>query len=160
VNIPGATQYNPGQVTAPSAVQGMSPQMQQRLAMIRQLRAQRGQQVPGRGMMGQVQVGTPPPGSTPMNPPTSAQYADMMARLNPQAGIQQALGQAQNVPVAGGMINNGQAYPQMSGTAQAPNIGQMARPAGMAQPVTTQGPVNRGLPVLPNGLAQRMGIFR
>lgn len=158
MNIPGATQYNPGQVTAPSAVQP-NAQMLQRIAMIRQMRAHAGQQVPGRGMMGQVQVGAPPPGSTPMNPPTSDQYAATMARLGPNAGMQQALGQAQNVPVAGGMVNGGQA-PQMSGVAQQPNIGQMARPPGMVQPVTTSGPMTRGLPTLPNGLAQRMSIFR
>lgn len=194
MNIGDPNQYNPGQVTAPSAVPGvappMDPQMMHRLALIRQIRAQRGQQVPGRGMNGQVQAGMAPPGSTPMNPPNAMQaqlLADQQGQnmwRDPSAssGFSQAYGnqlgnlanqlnlagqQGQNVPVAGNMGQSNPGYappnmPQMSGSAQ-PQIGQFSRgamPANPVGPVTTQGRSPRGLPTLPNGLAQRMSIFR
>lgn len=173
MNIGDPNQYNPGQVTAPSAAPGMSPQMMQRLAMIRQLRAQR-------GMAGGMPQRQPTGGYQDMlnnlnrGPQTAAPgMQDQLSQQNtwrdPQAaaGYVNQLSQSQNVPVAGAMGQSNPGYappnmPQMSGTAQ-PQIGQFSRgaqPVNPVGPVTTQGQPQRGLPTLPNGLAQRMGIFR
>lgn len=168
VILPGGIQLNPGPVTAPSATQGMSPQLQQRAQMLAQwLQSQgganrapmdqrggppMGQMNPGVPMPG-MQGGLPSGGMMGMVPPGARGVAGMGS---PQMGEQDIVPQnpaiQQMGPVVGG---NGQPIAGRQGPTMSPIGG--AKPVS---PVTMQGPSRGGMPFLPPGLMDRLNVFR